>query len=326
MGNGRSGGGTIVADQDEAPAAPNDCLAVLLATHNGATYLDRQLQSIAEQDWPRIDVWASDDASTDFNWALLQDWQGRWRKGQFRIVEGAGAGFAENFRRLITMDEVDADHVAFSDQDDIWLPDKTRAAVASIDDVAGPALYCERTVLVDGDGREIGRSPLFRRPAHFRNAMVQNIAGGNTMVMNRSAFSLLREAATRTGFVSHDWFAYLLISGAGGTVRYCAQSHVHYRQHAGNLVGSNMGWAARLRRIRQGLRGRYGDWNERNLGALGACRSLLGEEAIATIELFGAARSGPLLRRLAMLRKSGVYRQTLAGQLSLYAACVLEKL
>jgi len=301
-------------------------LAVLLATYNGAAFIDSQLQSIADQDWPHIDVWASDDASTDSTRAPLRAWQRRWQKGEFRILEGRNAGFAENFRSLITHDGVDADYVAFSDQDDIWLPGKTRAAVGSIGRAAGPALHCERTIVADRHGAEIARSPLFRRPPHFRNAMVQNIAGGNTMAMNRFAFELLREAAGRTAFVSHDWFTYLLLTGAGGQVVYNAEPHVLYRQHGANLIGSNMGLAARLQRIGRTLNGSFVDWNERNLGSLRACRSLLTDEARATMELFEAARSGPLHSRLARLRESGVYRQTYAGQLSLYAACMLGKL
>lgn len=319
--------GPVEASKDVTAAPPGGRLAVLMATHNGAAFIDSQLQSIADQQWADIDVWASDDASTDATGALLQRWQRGWSKGRFRIMEGRNAGFAENFRSLLTLDEVDADFVAFSDQDDIWLPGKIRAAAAAIGAARGPALYCERTIITDSSGRhELARSPLFTRPAHFRNALVQNIAGGNTMVLNRAAFELVREAARRTGFVSHDWFCYLLVTGAGGSVVYSAEPHVLYRQHGANLVGSNVGWAARLDRLRRALNGRFVDWNDRNLAALRACEDLLTDEAVQTLDAFEAARSGSLLGRLHRLRGSRVYRQTRAGQVSLYAACVLSRL
>ena len=37
----------------------------MLATRNGAAFLDEQLLSLAAQTHPSIDIWASDDGSTD---------------------------------------------------------------------------------------------------------------------------------------------------------------------------------------------------------------------------------------------------------------------
>ena len=302
-------------------------LAVLLATHNGAAFLDQQLRSVAEQNWALIDVWASDDCSTDGTRAILDRWAKNWSRGRFEILCGPGAGFAGNFRSLLTSAGVDADYVAFCDQDDIWLPDKTREAVTALSSARdGPGLYCARTIIADASGSEIAQSPRFNRPADFRNALVQNIGGGNTMVMNRAAFDLVRTAAEKTDFVSHDWFAYLIVSGNGGLVSYSLVPHVLYRQHGRNAVGSNRGTGARWERLRLLLMGRLVDWNEHNLRALAACRSHLEPRALEVIRLFELARTGPLLPRLANLKRSGAYRQTLAGQVSLYLACALRKL
>jgi len=60
----------------------------------------------------------------------------------------------------------DADYFAFSDQDDVWLPDKLAHAVAALGEVAAdrPALYfCDRT-LVDESLRFIGQPSRLRRP------------------------------------------------------------------------------------------------------------------------------------------------------------------
>ena len=196
-------------------------LAVLMATFNGARFIDEQLRSIDQQTWPIIDVWASDDGSTDGTLGALERWAVYWSKGDFMRLPGPGRGFAANFRSLLTNTKIDADYVAFCDQDDVWLTDKTQAAVAALEIYGSrPALYCARTIITDADGEELSRSPLFRRPPDFANALVQSIGGGNTMVLNRAAHQLLREAATRTGFVSHDWFAYLIVAGGGGRVIY----------------------------------------------------------------------------------------------------------
>lgn len=302
-------------------------LAVLLATYNGARFLDAQLRSVISQDWPSIDVFASDDSSTDDTMELLRSWRPIWNKGAFSIESGPRRGFADNFRKLMARSDVDADYVAFCDQDDIWLTDKTRVAVAAIDAYGSrPALYCARTVITDVDDREISLSTLFRKTPDFANALVQSIGGGNTMVMNRAAHELLREAARRTSFVSHDWFAYLIVAGAGGKVIYSETPNVRYRQHDTNLIGSNLGLRARINRARFALSGRYVGWNNLNMSALAACRDLLTPDAAAKFDHFCKARNGRLPQRIVSLWRSGVYRQTAVGQFSLYLAGLLGKL
>jgi glycosyltransferase involved in cell wall biosynthesis len=302
-------------------------LAVLLATYNGARFLDAQLRSVVSQDWPAIDVIASDDSSTDNTLELLASWRAIWNKGAFTIASGPRRGFAGNFRRLLAEFDVDADYVAFCDQDDIWLSDKTRVAIAAIDEHGSrPALYCARTLVTDVDDRPVSFSTLFRKTPDFANALVQSIGGGNTMVMNRAAYDLLREAARRTDFVSHDWFAYLIVAGAGGKVIYSETPHVRYRQHGANLIGSNLGFRARISRARFALSGRYVGWNNLNMSALAACRDLLTPDAVAKFDHFRKARHGHMPSRLLNLWRSGVYRQTAIGQVSLYLAGLLGKL
>jgi glycosyltransferase involved in cell wall biosynthesis len=312
----------FAAGNSEAPR-----LAVLMATRNGRRFLDDQLASIAAQDWGEVDVWASDDGSTDGTAEALAEWAAGWRRGGFEVLSGPVAGFAANFRSLLINSEVDGDLVAFCDQDDIWLPDKTRAAAEALAPHGErPALYCTRTLVVDEGGAALHASPCFRRKPTFRNALVQSIGGGNTMVLNRAGHHLLREAARRTDFVSHDWFSYLVVTGAGGAVVYSPEPRVRYRQHGGNLVGSNRGIGPWLDRLGEAFRGRFTSWNDRNLAALEACRPLLTPDAIETMERFSRARSRSMLAGAFDLARSGVYRQTLVGQMSLYAACLLGKL
>lgn len=307
-------------------AADGGLLAVLLATCNGERFISQQLRSIADQGWDRIDLYVSDDASSDETHRILGYWQINWEKGRFEVFEGPNAGFSENFRSLLRL-PVDADYVAFCDQDDIWDYDKTLAAVNALR-ASGttPALYCARTRVVDQHDVFMQLSPLFERAPAFANAVVQNIGGGNTMVMNRAAHQLLREAAWRTPFVAHDWFAYMLITGAGGHVTYSPAPHVHYRQHDSNLIGTNVGFEARLERLRMLWAGRFAAWNEENIASLDACRDLLTPAALKVLDRFRKARSGPLHSRLLNLWRSGAYRQTAWGQLSLYAAGVMGKL
>ena len=306
---------------------PTGRLTVLMATWNGARFLDSQLESIAAQDWPEIDIVVSDDGSTDGTLGLLASRAASWSKGRFEVIAGPRTGFANNFRHLMARNYPDADYVAFSDQDDLWAAGKCRVAIAQLAASGDrPALFCSRTEIVDEAGRSLGFSPDFRRPPSFANALVQSIAGGNTMVLNRSGFRLVSEVARRTGFVSHDWFCYLLVSGAGGDMTFSLLPLVRYRQHKENLIGANTGFQARMERLGAAWGGRFTRWNRANLATMEAAADLLTEDARRAMELFRAARTAPLPQRLGLLHRSGVYRQTRGGQLSLIAAALLGKL
>ncbi|MDP3898901.1 MAG: glycosyltransferase family 2 protein [Mesorhizobium sp.] len=302
-------------------------VAVLVGVYNGDRYLSEQLASLADQQFPNIDVWISDDGSIDDSIEKIQEAKLKWVKGRFEILAGPGEGFAENFRSLLVNEQIDGDYFAFCDQDDIWSPPKLSTAIdwLSGQPESTPALYCTRTRIVDDEGRHVGYSPRFLRPTSFRNAMVQSIAGGNTMVLNRSARELVAEASRRSGFVSHDWWCYLIVTGAGGVVRYAAEPQIDYRQHAGNLVGANGSIVSRLGRSSFLFRGGFAAWMERNISGLQACEDLLTPDARLVLGQVARLRGKPLPQRLWGLYRSGVYRQTLSGQIGLFLACALNR-
>ena len=302
---------------------------VLMATYNAGRFIAEQLSSLASQSWLHIDVLVSDDGSVDGTIAHLEASKAAWTKGTFSLTTGPRGGFAENFRSLIARFDGGADYVAFSDQDDVWDNDKLDRAIAWLDrqEPGRPALYCGRTRLIDENGRPIGFSPLFRKPVSFRNALVQSIAGANTMVLNKAAALVVAEASRRTPFISHDWWCYMLVSGAGGAVHYSPIPAISYRQHDGNLVGANSSFNASLNRLRALLfTSRFSNWNTANLAALSSAGNFLNQEAIKVQREFEKARALPVLGRLKALRRSGVYRQTAKGQLGLWLACVLRRI
>ena len=300
-------------------------VAVLMATKDGEAFLDDQLRSLADQTHTRVDIWVSDDGSSDGTLAILDGWRTRWSKGRFTVLEGPKQGFAENFRALTTNAAIDADYFAFCDQDDIWMPDKLERAISWLEanDSGCPLLFCTRTLTISEDGTPLGQSPLFSRTPSFRNALVQSLAGGNTMVFNRVARRMMAMASARTSFVSHDWWAYLIVTGVGGRVHYSSAPLVRYRQHSGNEVGANTSWRARCSRLRRLYAGQFVGWTDSNLSALERNRDLLTVDALQALELFHNARKGNLATRIRNLQRSGVYRQRLLGTLLLWPSIAL---
>jgi glycosyltransferase involved in cell wall biosynthesis len=170
-----------------APNSHAPLVAILLCTYNWAKYLAEQLDSLETQTHQNWLIIASDDGSTDQTLEILQQYQAKWPSGKLAIRSGPQKGFCQNFLSLACDPEIKADYYAFCDQDDVWLPEKLSIALVNIvfnQQLNIPYLYCGRTYYVTDNLKPYGISPLFVFPPSFRNALVQGIAGGNTMVFN----------------------------------------------------------------------------------------------------------------------------------------------
>jgi glycosyltransferase involved in cell wall biosynthesis len=292
----------------------------------GAAFLEEQLTSIAGQTFSDWNIWVSDDGSQDGTIPILEAYRRRRGVNRLTLFKGPGRGFVANFLSLVAREEVQAAYYAYADQDDVWEPDKLQRALDWLTGVpAGvPALYCGRTRLISEAGHDLGLSPLFSRRPGFQNALVQSIAGGNTMVFNHAARMLLVEAG-QVKVVTHDWWTYLLVSACGGVVHYDPYPTVCYRQHGNNIIGSNAGWGARMVRGRLLYKGRFRKWNDEHIAALQPMRAKMPEHNSRLLDMFIQAREGDFFARLAGLRRTGIYRQTNMGNLGLYVAAAFGK-
>lgn len=302
-------------------------IAILMCTYNGEAHLVEQLDSIRQQSCKHVDIWVSDDGSTDNTLASLNAYRDKWALGRFEILHGPQCGFAANFLSLVCNSDIQADFYAYSDQDDIWDIDKLSRAIHEITQYSQiPALYCSRTRLITECGKPMGtKSPRFHRKPSFANALVQSIAGSNTMVFNDLARKIILKAGMQK-IISHDWWTYMLITGASGYVYYNATPTVRYRQHSYNHVGTNVGLLAKLKRLKMLLKGEYSNWNKTHCDSLSHVRDLLSPEHCITLDYFSNARNAGLLKRLKWLKKSGVHRQTLEGDIALWIAAFLNKI
>ena len=313
---------------DASPTSQAKRVAILLCTYNGSRFLEEQLASIAAQVHSNWTLVASDDGSTDATLAILKAWGMTLPTPRLAVVQGPARGFVANFLSFITKPSIAADYYAFADQDDIWEADKLSRAVAWLGTVESsvPALYCARTRLVDSDNREIGLSPLFAKKPSFANALVQSIAGGNTMVFNEATRRLLADAGVTAGVVSHDWWLYLMVTGCGGHMHYDQRPTLRYRQHADNLVGANDHWRAQFDRVRKLFRGRFRTWCDQHVRALETSALRLTLENRRTLQIFAIARQQGLVQRLAGFLRCGIHRQTPLGNLGLLAAAIFKKI
>lgn len=82
----------------------------------------------------------------------------------------------------------------------------------------------------------------------------------------------------------------------------------------------------KLQRIVLLFKGRFRSWNAVNIKSLNEVSFLLNEENLKILQVLSHARDGNLLVRLFGVYRSGVYRQTLCGNLGLFVATIFKKL
>lgn len=307
---------------------PQSRVAILLCTCQGEPYLAEQLNSFERQSHADWSVHASDDGSRDGTLSILRNYQRKWGQGRLSVYSGPKSGFSVNFMSLIGNTGIDADYFAFSDQDDLWEHDKLERALQKLEQVPPdiPALYCSRVKLVDRHNREIKLSTRYLRKPAFANALVQNIAMGNTTILNAAARRLLQETCAYLPDIPHDWWTYMVISGCGGRVFYDSIPTVRYRQHGQNLFGMNASWPARFGRIRMLWQGCFRHWNDGSITALQMMGNKLTPDSRDTLEMFAKARQKRLVPRLIGLKRSRIHRQTLLGNVGLVVASVFGKI
>lgn len=299
---------------------------ILLATYNGAKYLTDQLESIARQTHRSWTLTVSDDGSSDETLHIVERFAQRMDQ-TVNVLQGPRMGSStRNFFHLIQQAPADSpqDLYAFCDQDDVWLDNKLERAVQwHAQHPQEPVrLYCGRTQFVNEQLRPIGLSPGIHRPPSFGNALVQNIASGNTMVMSHAVLMAQKKVQPEHS-VWHDWTTYLVATALGGIVCFDDEPCLLYRQHGGNVIGSNDGLVAQIKRLRPLFQGRFKQWTDANMAAARDLGRLVTPNALDLYQRFESLRAMPMpWSRVYAWQKTSIRRQTSSSNSTLVLALV----
>ncbi len=221
-------------------------VAVLLSSHGRSQYLAAQLQSILDQQGVEPVVFLRRDDPQP----VVPDNLPQWADPRVRVLEdGPHLGVAGSFMRLLTLIPPHYEFVAFSDQDDFWLPHKLALAAEQLADCAAePVLYLGGHTVVDEQLIVLRSGPLAMEVG-LANAFIENQVPGCCMVINRRAHEILSQAQPRL-LLMHDWWVYLVVAATGQVINDTASTGMLYRQHASNLVGDRRrSLAGELRRV-----------------------------------------------------------------------------
>jgi len=221
---------------------------VLLPTFNGEKYLPDLLSSISKQSYKNFRLIGCDDASSDRSFNILKECD-LFLKNQFYFLRNdENLGVVVNVKNLL--ENSVASYNMFADQDDFWLDDKIAKSLKKIQEAEGFFGTCTPIVVFTdsyiGDENLIKQSEsLLKRNGYFgyspkssierfKGLMVQNIASGCTMIINRALKERLKLMPEKA--IMHDWWVMLAASAMGKVICLSDKTMV-YREHKNNTLG-----------------------------------------------------------------------------------------
>lgn len=214
----------------------------MVGTYNGEKYIREQLDSILSQKDVDVFIKVTDDCSTDSTQEILREYKNKYQNFDFFVNE-VNKNFTYNFLDLFfSIKNDDYDYYAFSDQDDVWLPEKLSKAISAIEnkltDNPNGILYCSNLFVVNENLEYIRmQEDESIEKCNKNNFMFENIATGCTVVFDR-AFKRHAQKYYPNDIKLHDYWLFLIAAYTANYI-YDKNAYILYRQHGTNQIGSN---------------------------------------------------------------------------------------
>lgn len=220
-------------------------IKILLAAYNGQEYLAEQIDSILNQSIQNWQLLVRDDGSDDGTVRILEDYANRL-PDKIRLITDNGSRLGANLNFGKLLEYADAEYVMFSDQDDVWLPNKIELTLNAMK--AAEKVYPDKPILIHTD-LQVADSKLniiadslwvyqklFPEAGNNLNRiMAQNVVTGCTVMINKKA--LVVSLPVPPEAIMYDWWLALNVCRHGKII-YVSIPSVLYRQHSGNQVGA----------------------------------------------------------------------------------------
>lgn len=234
-------------------------ISIAMATYNGAKFLREQLDSFARQKYQPFELVICDDGSTDDTLKIIGEFAETVSFPVHIHRNEQNLGFANNFMKCASLCK--GEWISFSDQDDVWFPEKFAKVVGRIEQSQSDrlVLVCHSANLVDEALQSLGqRTPNFPRDETRgigEHSGFLCIAGFT--ITFRAALLAEIDSSLRPGdyyapgqkWQSHDkWIA--MLSNALGEVAYISESLAQYRRHTSAVTDSHKNPSA-LGRVRK---------------------------------------------------------------------------
>ena len=232
----------------EKKSESNPRVQILMATYNGIQYLPQQIHSLTEQSAVEIEIHVQDDGSTDGTLEYIEE---LFSLGLIsRLTRSMNFGSTSVYFELIKNSSF-ANYYAFCDQDDIWDPEKLKLLINELSDTAPEMVFCTRRPFsIDKKIFKVKR--ISESKIGIRNALIENSAPGNTILLNYKGMQLLKQINLE-GVKHYDSAIYLFFSSIR-MIKFLNLDLINYRIHEKNQVGYGGNPICKLIQIRNHLK------------------------------------------------------------------------
>jgi len=206
---------------------------VIVATFNGESFIEEQIDSILNQTIKPENIFIRDDSSSDKTVEVLAKYL---QNGSVHVIkEGCNLGYIKNFEKLISY--VESENVFFSDQDDVWFPNKAEVMLCELQRSDDGLVAFSNACVTDRSLNVIGTLWNFVKysidQTSVLRALKSNFVTGATMLAKTS---FLNELTPFPKDLPHDyWIATNAI--IRGKLIPVEQLLIYYRQHDANVIG-----------------------------------------------------------------------------------------
>jgi rhamnosyltransferase len=219
-------------------------ILIILASYNGAKYIKEQIDSILGQDLVCLDIMVYDDSSNDNTLEILDQYKLNSNVIVHKRETGTGSA-ASNFLNAIKSIDDDIissyDFVSFSDQDDIWLPNKLFEACRVLKKEKS-SLYCSNLILWD---EKTNKESIINKsyPQKKYDFLFEGGSAGCTYVFTNNFCLKLKINFKKINFsqwqfFSHDWFIYFYARANQFKISIDSNAYIKYRIHSNNVHGT----------------------------------------------------------------------------------------
>jgi glycosyltransferase involved in cell wall biosynthesis len=218
-------------------------ISVVMATYNGAAYIEVQLKSILQQTYPNIEIIIVDDASQDDTVSIIKNYAADHACIKL-FVNAVNTGYIKTFEKGLQL--ASGEFIALSDQDDIWLPSKISTLYEKI---GSHQIVYSDSLLIDEEGNSLHIKLSDRkRLTGFDDCLcytIGNSAAGHAMLITKE---LADSCIPFPSILPHDyWIGFK--ATCKGPIKYIPEPLVQYRQHAANVFGVARS-GSKIKRIR----------------------------------------------------------------------------
>ncbi len=210
-----------------------------MATYNGEKFLAQQIESIQKQTFKEWNLLIRDDGSSDKTCDIIRNFTAKDSRIRFiNENEHHNLGVIKSFFTLVNYEV--ADFYFFSDQDDVWLPEKLSVSLEAAKHKASDVPLLVYTDLkVVNQELNILQDSMIRAQSHHANTtllpeLTENTVTGGTMMINHA---LAEKWFTPNDILMHDWFLALLAASLGEIIYLDLPTQL-YRQHDNNVLGA----------------------------------------------------------------------------------------